>query len=89
MKRLWLILFLTAALLTGCGGQMVEQIPSTPEDADTSDTLTEADVLDLYATASSIYDWFDLAPPSLDRTDSRTDEGAGPSGHREAEHPLH
>ena len=75
MRRMLLSVFLAAVLLTGCGGQMVEQIPSTPEDADTSDTLTEADVLDLYATASSIYDWFDLAPPSLDRTDSRTEDG--------------
>ena len=75
MRRMLLSVFLAAVLLTGCGGQMVEQIPSTPEDADTSYTLTEADVLDLYATASSIYDWFDLAPPSLDRTDSRTEDG--------------
>ena len=74
-RRMLFAALALALLLTGCGGQMAEEIPSTPEDADTSDTLTEADVLDLYATVSSIYNWFDLAPPSLDRTDSRTEDG--------------
>ena len=69
MKRLWIFLLLTAALLTGCGGQ---EAPVSPDEAPET-ALTEEDVLNMYTAASAVYGWFDLTPLPLDTEDSRTE----------------
>ena len=69
MKRLWIFLLLTAALLTGCGGQ---EAPVSPDEAPET-ALTEEDVLNMYTAASAVYGWFDLTPLPLDAEDSRTE----------------
>ena len=69
MKRLWIFLLLTAALLTGCGGQ---EAPVSPDEAPEA-ALTEQDVINMYTAASAVYDWFDLTTLPLDTEDSRTE----------------
>lgn len=69
MKRLWLILFLTAALLIGCGDNTAADLYEEPSSA----SLTEQDVLNLYTAASAVYDWFDLTTLPLDTSDTRTE----------------
>ena len=60
MRRTLLAALALALLLTGCGRTPAHS-PETPEaEAPAENALTERDVLNLYAAASAVYDWFTM-----------------------------
>ena len=79
MKKLLSIL-LILCLLTGCGRKPSEP-PGTsgsPEEAlfpPIPDQPRESDVLNLYAAASVVYNWFDLTSMPYAEADSRQENG--------------
>lgn len=66
MKRLFLLLLISALLLTGCAGSG----PSITEESEICDPTPG-----LYTAAAQVYDWFDLTTMPLDETDSRLENG--------------
>lgn len=69
MKRVFPLLLIFATLLTGCAQRDCPALPP-PE----QEPPLEEDVLDLYAAAAQVYDWFDLTTLPLDRADTRTED---------------
>lgn len=80
MRRTLLAALALALLLAGCG-RTPAQSPEAPEDgapeaeAPAENALTERDVLNLYAAASAVYDWFTMTTLPLDCADTREADG--------------
>lgn len=81
MRRM-VSLLLMLVLLAGCAPTNAPETPEVPEEPapllsmPVPETPREADMLNLYAAAAQVYDWFDLGTLPLDRTDSRTEGDA-------------
>ena len=80
MRRTLLAALALALLLAGCG-RTPAQSPEAPEDgapeaeAPAENALTERDVLNLYAAASAVYDWFTMTTLPLGYADTREADG--------------
>ena len=75
MRRTLLAALALALLLAGCGRTPAHS-PETPEaEAPAENALTERDVLNLYAAASAVYDWFTMTTLPLGYADTREADG--------------